>query len=62
MAELRVDVDDEALSATAWALLAHTINHEIAGELDEAVVQAGFSDDENAREDGVDACTIWVVL
>ena len=44
-----------------WALLAHKIDGEVAGELDEAVV-AGCGTDENAREVGVDACTTWVVL
>jgi len=44
VAELRVDVDDEALSATMWALLAHEIDGEVAGELDEAVV-ARFCND-----------------
>ncbi len=41
VAELGVDVYDEALSATMRALLAHKIYGEVAGELDEAVV-AGF--------------------
>ena len=44
VAELGVDVDDEALSATMWTLLAHKVDGEVAGELDEAVV-AGFCND-----------------
>jgi hypothetical protein len=44
VAELGVDVDDEALAATMWALLAHEVDGEVAGELDEAIV-AGFCDD-----------------
>ena len=44
VAELGVDVDDEALPATMWALLAHNIDDEVAGELDESV-GAGFCND-----------------
>ena len=44
VAELSVDVDDETLSATMRALLAHQIDGEVAGELDESVV-AGFCND-----------------
>lgn len=35
VAELGVDVDDEALSATVRLLLAHKIDGEVGGELDE---------------------------
>ena len=38
VAELGVDVDDEALSATMRALLAHKVDGEVAGELDEAML------------------------
>jgi hypothetical protein len=45
VAELGVNVDDEALvTAAMGALLAHEIDGEVAGELDKAVV-AGFCDD-----------------
>ena len=61
VAELGVDVDDETLPATMWALLAHNIDDEVAGELDESV-GAGFCNDQNAREVGVDVCTTWIVI
>jgi hypothetical protein len=59
--ELSVDVDDETLAATVRALFAHEVDSEVAGELDQAVV-AGFCDDEDAGEIGMDACTTWAAL
>jgi len=41
VAELRVDVDDEALVAAVRVLLTHEVDGEVAGELDQAIV-AGF--------------------
>ena len=44
VAELCVNVDDEALVAAVWALLPHEVDGEVAGELDKAVI-AGFCND-----------------
>ena len=44
IAELGIDIDDETLVGGVRALLAHEVDGEVAGELNEAVI-AGFCDD-----------------
>ena len=56
MAQLVVNVDDEAPAVAARTRFHHKIEGEFSSELDETVV-AGFCDDKDVLDGGFDFCT-----
>jgi hypothetical protein len=60
MAELVIDVDDQAAGKTL-AGFGHEVERDLAGELDESIVFC-FGNYENALNVGMNACTTYAYV